>query len=256
MKVILVDDEQPARARMREILRTETDLEIIAECSNGDQAVEAIVMHQPDLIFLDIQMPGRNGFAVLQDLPPEDRPLVVFVTGYDEYAIKAFEVHAFDYILKPYSRERLVEVVQRVRQSRPGNISGQLDHLLRSLHASHKTSYPTRLVVRDGVRTSIVPIEDIVHLAAEGNYIEVCTTDRRRLLLRETMQALEARLDPSQFFRSSRSSIINLAHLKEIFSEGKSGSTLLMSDGEKVHLTASLDELQYRLSGSNTGKRE
>lgn len=256
MKVILIDDEQPARARMKDILRAEAGLEIIAECSNGDRAIEAIVAHQPDLIFLDIQMPGRNGFEVLQELPPEHRPLVVFVTGYDEYAIKAFEVHAFDYLLKPYSRERLIEVVQRVQQTRPDNISGQLDHLLRTLHASHKISYPTRLVVRDGARTSIVPVEDIVCLAAEGNYIEICTTDRRRLLLRETMQALEARLDPAKFFRSSRSSIINLTHLKEIFSEGKSGSTLLMSDGEKVHLTASLDELQYRLSGSNAGKRE
>ena len=254
MKVILIDDEQPARARMRDILRAEADLEIIAECSNGNQAVEAIVTHQPDLIFLDIQMPGQNGFEVLQELPPDNRPLVVFVTGYDEYAIKAFEVHAFDYVLKPYSRDRLIEVVQRVRQTRPDKVARQLDHLLRTLQDSRKISYPSRLVIRDGARTSIVSTEEIVHLSAEGNYIEVCTTDRRRLLLRETMQGLEARLDPALFFRASRSSLINLAHLKEIFSEGKSGSTLLMSDGEKVHLTASLDELQHRLSKPTLGK--
>lgn len=249
MKVLIVDDEIPARQRLRGFLEKEPDVEILAECANGHEALDAIVAHSPDLIFLDIQMPGMNGFDVLRELPEESRPFVIFITAYDEHAVRAFEVNALDYLLKPFPRQRLTESLERARATlaQGGSVSRRLEHLLRSLPAA-PASYPTRLIVRDGTKSTIHPLADVICFAAEGNYAEVFAADGRRLLLRETMQSLENRLDPARFFRASRSLIIHLIHLKEIVSEGRSGHTLRMSDGSAQHLTAPLEDLQKRLS--------
>jgi len=249
MKVIIVDDEPPARARLRALLRDE-EVEIIAECGDGDAAVEAILTQEPDLVFLDIQMPGKNGFEVLQELPESPRTGVIFVTGYDEFAIRAFEVQALDYLLKPFSRERLHSSLERVRkipQGEDADPARRIAQLLSSLSPQLRQSYPTRLVIKDGGKTSIVPISEVTCLLAEGNYVEVCTIAGHRLLLRETMQSLNARLDPGIFFRANRSALVNLTHLKNIESGGKSGNTLTLADSTKVHLTASMEELQRKL---------
>ncbi len=249
MKVIIVDDEAPARQRLREMLKTEADITLQAECGNGDEALDAIAAHAPDLMFLDIQMPGRTGIELLRDLPAGARPLVIFVTAYDEHAVKAFELHALDYLLKPFRKERLLQSVERARKAikerQTGVQNAPLEQLLRSLPAP--ASYPQRLAVKDGPRVTIVPLDQVVCLLAEGNYIEVCLKDGKKLLLRDTMTKLETRLDPAHFFRASRSAFINLAHLKEILSEGQSGHVLFMANGEKIRLTAAFDDLQKKL---------
>jgi len=251
MKVIIVDDEAPARQRLRKLLESESDLAILAECANGDEALDAIAAEPPDLMFLDIQMPGRTGFDLLRDLPADGRPAVIFVTAYDEHAVKAFEFHALDYLLKPFRKERLQQSLERARQAlkqkRLPTAGEPVEQLLRSLPVTAPASYPQRLAVKDGTRITIVPLENIICLLAEGNYVEVCTSEGKKLLLRETMSRLEVRLDPARFFRASRSAFINLAHLKEIISEGQSGHVLLMDHGEKIRLTASFGELQQRL---------
>jgi len=251
MKVILVDDEAPARQRLRKLLEGEQDIAILAECANADEALEAIAAHGPDLMFLDIQMPGRTGLELLRDLPPDGRPAVIFVTAYDAHAVKAFELHALDYLLKPFRKERLLESLARARQAakqtQPLAAAVQLEQLLRSLPAPPAANYPQRLAVKDGPRITIVPLENIVCLLADGNYVEVCTREGKKLLLRETMGRLEARLDPAHFFRASRSAFVNLAHLKEILSEGQSGHVLMMANGERIRLTASFGELQEKL---------
>ena len=250
MKVIIVDDEAPARQRLRKLLEAEPDITILAECANGDEALDAIAAEPPDLMFLDIQMPGRTGFELLRDLPADGRPPVIFVTAYDEHAVKAFEFHALDYLLKPFRKERLQQSLERARalakQKSPA-AANPVEQLLRSLPAETPANFPQRLAVKDGPRITIVPLENIVCLLAEGNYIEVCGKDGKILLLRETMSRLETRLDPAKFFRASRSAFVHLAHLKEILSEGQSGYVLIMANGEKIRLTASFEELQQRI---------
>ncbi len=249
MKVIIADDEAPARQRLREMLKGEADIIIQAECANGDEALDAIAEHQPDLIFLDIQMPGRTGLDLLRDLPAGSRPMVIFVTAYDEHAVKAFELHALDYLLKPFRKERLLQSLERARGALKNRASGtenmKVEQLLHSLPPGE--GYPQRLAVKDGPRITIVPVADIVCLLAEGNYVEVCPREGKKLLMRETMARLESRLDPAKFFRASRSAFVNLAHLKEILSEGQSGHVLMMANGERIRLTTGFDELQKKL---------
>ncbi|SDT90133.1 two component transcriptional regulator, LytTR family [Verrucomicrobium sp. GAS474] len=258
LKIVIVDDEEPARLRLKRFLEGEPGIEVAALCQDGEEAIEAVVNHRPDLLFLDIRMPGLDGFTVLRSLPAEFRPLTVFVTAFDEYAVRAFEAHAVDYLLKPFSKQRLGESLARVRAlvaaRKQGEMARQLDRLLQALPAppeegekKEKAAYPQRLTVKDGPRIAVVPMEEIVCFLAEGNYIEVCCADGRKLLLRETMVSLEARLDPARFFRASRSALIHLAHLREIRTEGKSPSLLLLANGEKVTLTAPLEQLQERL---------
>jgi two-component system LytT family response regulator len=233
------------------MLEGEAGITILAECANGDEALEAIAATPPDLLFLDIQMPGRTGFELLRDLPADGRPAVIFATAFDEYAVKAFEFHALDYLLKPFRKERLQQSLERARnelaQKQSGATSNRLEQLLRALPPAAPTNYPKRLAVKDGPRITLVPMDDIVCLLAEGNYVEVCPREGKRLLLRETMARLETRLDPALFFRANRSTIIALAQLKEILSEGQSGHVLMMGNGEKVRLTAPLEHLQQRL---------
>jgi two-component system LytT family response regulator len=251
MKVLLIDDEAPARERLRRLLETESDVLIVGECEEGVQAVEEIVAKGPDLIFLDIQMPGLDGFGVLRELPAEARPLVVFATAFDEHAIKAFEAHAFDYLLKPFRRERLQDCLNRARQvlrdTKQDAMAAKLESLLRSLPPTRTTT--ERLIVKDGARISIIPIADVVCPLASGNYVEVCTSDERRPLLRETMSNLEARLDPRSFFRANRSALVSLAHIREIVAEDKGTHILIMDNGAKVRLTAPLQDLQSQFEG-------
>jgi two-component system LytT family response regulator len=252
MKVLIVDDEAPARHRLRLALEKESDLIIAGECENGLKALEALAQHHPDLIFLDIQMPGLDGFEFLRALPPEDRPLIIFVTAFNEHAIRAFEVHALDYLLKPFRRERLQESLQRARvlfsHRTEKEVAAKLEALLQTFPQNPGAAHAERLAIKDGTRWSIVPVSEIVVLLASGNYVEVHTLDKRCLLWRETMQHLESRLNPSHFFRASRSTFVNLHFIREIQSEGKSGHTIHMTTGITVHLTAPWETLQAKIA--------
>lgn len=252
MNVLIVDDEAPARQRLRQALVAEPEITVAGECENGGQALDALARHNPDLIFLDIQMPGMDGFEFLRAVPQEDRPLIIFVTAFNEHAIRAFEVHALDYLLKPFRRERLQESLQRARavlQNRTEKaFTTQLDALLHSLPQNRPPQFPERLAVKDGARWFILSAAEIVLLQASGNYVEVHTLDKRTLLWRETMQHLESRLDPRRFFRASRFAFVNISLIREIQTEGRSGRTIVMSTGAAVHLTGSLETLQEKLA--------
>jgi two-component system LytT family response regulator len=248
MNVLIVDDEAPARQRLRKLLGEFPEVQIVGECTNGFDALDALPKTNPDLIFLDIQMPRMDGFAFLKSVPEEDCPLVVFITAFNEHAVKAFEVHAIDYILKPFRVERLKKSLDRAQallRLKSAEERPKMEPALQEV--APKVEFPERLAVRDGTRWFVLPVADIVYFQASGNYVEVHTLDKRCLLWRETMSRLEMKLDPRFFFRASRSSFVNISHIREIHSEGKSGHTILMTTGDTVHLTNPLEALQAKL---------
>ena len=196
LRALIVDDEPLARARLRRLLGQLPEIEVVADCSNGEQAIAALHEGTQDVVFLDIQMPDMDGFDVLDSLPRERRPHVVFVTAYSEHAVRAFEARALDYLLKPVSAERLRQSVERLRfapgQAAPGN-----------------GAYAERLAVPIGGRIHLVDTTEIDHVGAHANYVEL-HLGTRSLVLRETMNHLEARLDPKRFLRVHRSRIVRL----------------------------------------------
>jgi two-component system LytT family response regulator len=211
IRVLVVDDEKLARARIRGLLEAFDDLECVGEAANGLEAVERIRDLKPDLVFLDIQMPGMDGFEVLAAL--DDVPLVVFATAYDEYALKAFEVNSIDYLLKPIEKERLASAVERARELLGGE--RELGREIERIAGLVRTRAVGRLPVQRGKKIILVDHADIVWIEASEGLVFVHTADQR-LLANTTMAELEARLDPGTFFRTHRSSIVNLNHVVEI----------------------------------------
>jgi two-component system, LytTR family, response regulator len=239
VRTLIVDDEPLARRRLRRLLSQHPGVEIIGECADGAAALQAVQEFSPDLLLLDIQMPGIDGFGVAEGLPPGPLPVVVFVTAFDEHAIHAFEACALDYLLKPVSAARLAKTITRVRQ-----------HLsvLRAEPSVQPaaTSAPadSRLLVRSGQRTSFISPEEIDWIEAEGNYA-ILHVGGRNHLLRATMSALEAKL-PLTFLRASRFAILNLRRVKEIQSAGGSHFAI-MNDETKAPLTCGIRVIQQRL---------
>ncbi|HEX8476025.1 MAG TPA: LytTR family DNA-binding domain-containing protein [Pyrinomonadaceae bacterium] len=218
IRVMVVDDEPLAREKIREMARDDAEIEIVAECANGDDALAAIRKESPDLLLLDVQMPETNGFAVLEALDPHDIPLVIFVTAYDHYAVRAFEVHAFDYLLKPFDRERLGAALQRAKEQIRRERNGTLDHRILALLEEIKgepTKYLERLVVKTGGRVFFLETEEVDWIEAEGNYVSIHTQAKSHLL-RDTISGLEARLDPRKFVRIHRSTIVNIKRIQEL----------------------------------------
>jgi DNA-binding LytR/AlgR family response regulator len=211
IKVLIVDDEELARARLTSLLRSLTDVECVGEAENGIEAVRKVKELAPDLVLLDIQMPGMNGFEVIEAL--EDVPLVIFATAYDEYAIKAFEVNSIDYLLKPVEKERLSQAIERARKLLSGgpDLRREIDRLATLVGARGID----RLPVVKGKRIVLVDHDDVVWVGASDELVFVYTRDAR-YLANMTMGELEARLDPQAFFRVHRSSIVNLKHVAEI----------------------------------------
>ncbi len=217
IRVTLVDDEPPALRKLRALLAVEADVEIVGEAGNGPQAVALLRATRPDLVFLDIQMPGLDGFGVLAELAPEERPRVVFVTAYDQHALRAFEVHAFDYLLKPFAPARLAGVLARAREQlaspRDAGLAQRLERLLASVGEQRPQS---RLLVEkvDG-REILLPVESLDFARAERN--EVTFHTREEVLRRRgTISELETRLDPERFLRINRSEIVRLDAVAEL----------------------------------------
>src|ERR687883_459521 len=211
IRVLLVDDEPLAREMIREMLKDDPGVEVVGECVNGREAIEAIQEHNPDLIFLDVQMPEIGGFEVLEALKSVQVPHVIFVTAYDQYAVRAFEVHALDYLLKPFDRERFESAWRRAKahilSARGGEMEGRILAILEELKAGSK--YIERLVIKSGGRVFFLDTDDIDWIEAEGNYVSV-HSGKKSHLLRETISSLEAQLDPKKFRRIHRSSIVQL----------------------------------------------
>jgi two-component system LytT family response regulator len=248
LRAIIADDEPLARERVRDLISDEPDVEVVGECSNGAQALKAVQEQRPDLLFLDVQMPRLNGFEVLEALALQQMPIVIFTTAHDEHAIRAFEVNALDYLLKPFTEARFKAALQRARAqmskgSRPGS-DRQVAALLNHVH----TAMPGggRILVRSPERIVFLKPEEIDHVEAAGNYV-VLHAGKERHIVRETTVAMEARLGPAGFMRISRSTIVNLARIREIQPLGPGQYSVLLKNGTRLDMTCSLSELQTRL---------
>ena len=243
IRTLIVDDEPLGRERIRTLLSGDPEIEIVGECSDGRQAVQAIEKIHPDLLFLDVQMPEMDGFAVLEAVAGDGMPAVIFVTAYDKYAIRAFEVHALDYLLKSFDRERFSSAVHRAKteiaRARNHKLDTRLAALLEDLQSRRKRL--TRVVIRSGGRISFLRVEEIDWIEAADNYARL-HVGRDAHLLRETMQSLAARLDPDKFLRIHRSTIVNLDRIKELLPLFHGDYTVLLRDGTELTLTRSYRE--------------
>jgi two-component system, LytTR family, response regulator len=235
---LVVDDEPLAREMIREMLANESEVEIVAECANGCEAVDAIKSLNPDIVFLDIQMPELGGFEVLQSLDPHATPYIVFVTAYDQYAVRAFEVHAFDYLLKPFDHERFDAAWLRVKEQIKVDQSGERDRHILALLEELKSGprHLERLVIKNGGRVFFLNVQDVHCIESEGNYVRVYD-NQKAYLLRETISSLEEQLDPRQFRRIHRSAIVKIDRIKEMQPWFHGEYRIIMENGKELTLS-------------------
>jgi two-component system LytT family response regulator len=216
LQVLVVDDEAPARRKILRLLRQEPDVQVVGEAGGAEAAIAAIERHRPDLVFLDVQMPGMDGFGVVQAIAPKTMPRVVFVTAHDQYALRAFEVHAFDYLLKPFGEERFRTVLRRAReqnsQSKDG-FAARIQELLGQLQ--RERSFPDRLLVHENARAHFVPIREISWIEADRNYL-ILHCGAKTHTLRGTIESLTGTLDPKVFVRINRGSLVRLDAIREL----------------------------------------
>ena len=245
LRIIIVDDEPLARERLRTLLREEPDVEILEECGDGAAAVAAIQKYSPDLLFLDVQMPGMGGFEVLRALESQRLPLVIFVTAYDQHALKAFEVHALDYLLKPFKQSRFKQTVQRARDMMANQQAGAVSKNLLELIAQAKPQSErlSRIAVRTGERVLFVKVEQIEYIESAGNYV-VMHAGKENHVVRETLMALEEKLDPKQFLRISRSTLVNVDQIKELQPLFKGEHVVVLHNGKQLTMTRGIREVQ------------
>jgi two-component system LytT family response regulator len=234
LRTLIVDDEAPARERLRRLLTGLDGVQVLGEAGDGIEAVEMIEEQRPDLVLLDIQMPGLDGFGVIQAL--EEPPAIIFVTAYDEYALRAFEVHALDYLLKPFSRERLEQAIHHSQDALAGgqDLAAQLSPLLESLTTQGR--YLTRLAVHDRDRIRVLDAGEVDWIGIEEEQVLVHVGDQV-YPIRRTLAELEARLDPKRFFRAHRSVLVNLDRIQEIIPWFKGGHILRLTTGAEVDLS-------------------
>jgi two-component system LytT family response regulator len=236
--VILIDDEPPARAKLARFLKPLGDFEVVAEADGVDAAVEAIERSDPALIFLDIQLGARSGFEVLDAIRGRFSPHVVFTTAYSEYAVRAFDIQALDYLLKPFDRERFAKSVQRVRDALADPDRGDLEEKVRRVIASMpgRPSPLKQILVRDKGRGVFVPVESIERIEAAGNYVEVHAEGKTHLI-REPLSKFIAQLDPEQFIRVHRSHVVRLSFIAELHSMFSGDYELILRNGERLALS-------------------
>ena len=232
LRTLVVDDEAPARRRIRRLLADEPDVTIVGECGDGASAVSAIASTRPDLVFLDVQMPERDGFDVVKAIPAKGLPAILFVTAYDQYALRAFDVHAVDYLLKPFTGERFRTALARARERIASRVP---DPALAGLAADlrRRPAYVTRLPVRTAGRTVFVDLVAVDWLEAADNYVRL-HVQRREYLVRETLAALDAQLDPARFARIHRSVIVNIARVAEVRPVSHGDAEVLLRDGTRL----------------------
>ena len=237
-RTLIVDDEQLARERLRQLLSKQPEIELIGECADGREAIAAIQKQSPDLIFLDIQMPELDGFAVLEAINAEPMPVIVFVTAHDKFALRAFEVHAVDYLLKPFDRERFESALRRAleqvkHRADPARSEAQAA-VLTEMQAPAKPL--ERLAIKSGGRIVVVKAADIAWIQSAHNYVEI-HEDKQSHLLRETISAIETRLAPDKFVRISRSVIVNVDRVKELEPLFHGEYTVTLQNGQRLTLS-------------------
>ena len=248
IRVLVVDDEPLARSGVCELLQRDSDVEVIGEAASGSEAVEALRDLKPDLVMLDVQMPGMSGFDVIRAIGPEQMPAVVFVTAFDQFAVRAFEVNAVDYLLKPFDDERFSQTVARakrvIRQAHAGELSRRLAELLVNTGNSSapapapvpEQGYADRLVVKSSGRVFFLRTDELDWIEAADYYVKLHTGGKTHLL-RETMNTLESRLDPRKFFRVHRSAIVHLDRIRELQPYFRGEHVLILQDGTKLKLS-------------------
>lgn len=253
IKTLIVDDEPLARERVRRFLTDENDIEIVGECGNGAEAVKFIKQNKPDLVFLDIQMPEKNGFEVIKSFDEKSVPTVIFVTAFDKYALQAFDVHALDYLLKPFNRERLHRAVIRAREQIENKLRGNLDERLASLIADLRTEkkYLERLVVKSVGRVFFIKTDEIDWIEAAGNYLKL-HIGREGHLIRETMNSIEAKLNPDKFLRIHRSTIVNIDRIKELHPMFSGDYSVILRNGTELTLSRNFREKFLELFENQT----
>ncbi|MCI0746982.1 MAG: LytTR family DNA-binding domain-containing protein [Verrucomicrobia subdivision 3 bacterium] len=250
IRALIVDDEPLARERLASLLSGDADVEVVGQCANGVEALSAIQEKTPDLVFLDVQMPELDGFGVLAALEGEKRPAVIFVTAHDRFALKAFEVHAIDYLLKPFDRERFQKALQRAKEQlqtrQAGEVDSRLAALLASLKAESKT--PDRIPVKGSGRVILVKTSDIDWIEAADNYVNL-HTGKEAHLHRETMAAMEEKLPAGKFMRISRSAIVNVDRIKELQPMFHGDYTVILQNGTRLTLSRGYREALHQLLG-------
>lgn len=243
IRALIVDDEPLARRRLRSLLRNEPDIDVAGECGDGRRAVAAILEKKPDLVFLDVQMPELDGFAVLDAVEAERLPAIVFVTAYDEHALRAFEVHALDYLLKPFDRDRFRMTLERVRAEvaaqRSGSSNRELLDLISELRNSSRAQQ--RLMVRNAGRILFLGVNEIDWIEAEGNYVRL-HVGKESHLMRETMNAIEQRLAALKFQRIHRSTIVNVERVRELQPWIRGDSVVILRDNTRLTLSRNYRE--------------
>ena len=232
MRVIIVDDEELARGVVREFLGRHAGIDIVAECANGFEAVKAIAELEPDLVFLDIQMPKLNGFEVVELAGRKAR--YIFVTAYDQYALKAFEVHAVDYLLKPFSQQRIDEAIAHARSSL-GNAPA-VEAMV--MEAALRNKPLERVLIRDGARVHVIPADKIDYIEAQDDYVQI-TSGGKPYLKNQRMADLESQLDPNAFLRIHRSYIVNVEAIARIEQTGKESHTAVLKDDTRIPISRS-----------------
>jgi two-component system LytT family response regulator len=249
LKVLIVDDEPLARQSIRVLLKDDPEIELVGECGSGAEALKVIQKYPPDLLFLDIQMPLMSGFEVLEKIDAEKIPAIVFVTAFDQYAIKAFEVHALDYLLKPFDDARFEKALRQaksqIEQREINQLSKRLVRLLEDRDAqankTRATGYLSRLMVKSASRVFFLKADEIDWIEAADYYVKL-HVGRKSHLLRESMSDMEARLDPEKFLRIHRSAIVNLDRVKEMHTHFNGEYLVILHDGTELKLSRSRRE--------------
>jgi two-component system LytT family response regulator len=242
LKAIIADDEALAREGLRLLLAVDPDIEIVEECSNGRETIAAIKEHQADVLFLDIQMPGKDGFEVIQQISIAQMPVVVFITAHNEYAVKAFEVEALDYLTKPVETDRLHNTLRRVKERVAANTAPITQEQLKSVVAALSNgafvpvTHPQRILVPNGTKNVFVAVDEIEWIEADS-YYACLHVGPKRYLIRETIKQLASTLDPKKFVRVHRSAIVNINSIREILREGQHEGWLVLSNGHRLKMS-------------------
>jgi two-component system LytT family response regulator len=242
LKAIITDDEVLAREGLRLLLAANDDIEIVAECANGRETIAALQEQDADVLFLDIQMPGTDGFEVIEQVGMAHLPVVVFITAHNEYAVKAFEVEALDYLTKPLEAERVQRTVRRVRERLASHAAPITQEQLKSALAdlsdgpAGREKHPKRILVPNGTKDIFVAVDEIEWIEADSCY-SCLHVGQKRYMLRETIKQLVATLDPNSFIRVHRSAIVNINYVREILREGQHEGWVILSSGQRLKMS-------------------
>ena len=240
LRTVIADDEALARERMKLLLASDRDIEVVEECRSGSEVVTALKGQEIDLLFLDIQMPGKNGFDVIEEIGLPNMPMTVFVTAHNEYAVEAFETRALDYLVKPIERNRLEEAIarvkKRIRLEEAFTAREEISSALQALRtAAGQDPYPQRFLAKNGNTGSVISVSKIEWIEAADYYVCLHVGGKKHLL-RESIRSLETKLNPNKFVRLHRSAIVNIDHVREIHKDGRTEGWVLLSTGERVRL--------------------